>query len=134
MPLPPDLIGGAAWEGAKAAGKRLTGLIGRASKRKPDYVIVSRGAAALLALDHVAREEPSVRSLVLEAVEEPSAIGGRRSPEANYVGIEPWIVFLVDVEAQVRYVVAVASDGRVLASMRFPFQKLEGYYYPVQPE
>jgi hypothetical protein len=71
---------------------------------------------------------------VLEAVEEPSAITGRRSPEANYVGIEPWIVLLVDVGAQARYVVAVASDGQILASMRLPFQKLEGYYYPVQPE
>jgi hypothetical protein len=37
------LIGGAAWEAAKAAGKRLTGLIGRAFKKTPNYIIVSRG-------------------------------------------------------------------------------------------
>ena len=52
----------------------------------------------------------------------------------NYVGIEPWIVFLVDVRAQVRYVVAVSSDGQIMGSVRMPFQKLEAYYYPLPPE
>ncbi len=72
--------------------------------------------------------------MVLEAVEEPSSIAGRESPEMNYVGIEPWIVFLVDVRAQVRYVVAVSSDGQIMGSVRMPFQKLEAYYYPLPPE
>jgi hypothetical protein len=126
------LIGGAAWDGAKAAGKRLAALAKRAFERRPDYIIMSRGAAALIAIDHLAGLDPAIDGLVLEAVEEPSSIAGRDSPELNYVGIEPWLVFLVDPRTQTRYVVAVSSDGQILGDMKFPFQKLEEYYFPVQ--
>jgi hypothetical protein len=50
----------------------------------------------------------------------------------NYVGIEPWLVFLVDPRTKTRYVVAVSSDGQVVGEMTFPFQKLEEYYFPLQ--
>jgi hypothetical protein len=116
-------VGALAWEGSKAAGRSLVSLL---QKEKPEgaRVVVSRGAAVLIAIDYLVKAEQPV-DLVLDAVEEPSAIAGRDSPESNYVDIEPWVVLLVDPERQVRYVVVVSPSGEVRGHMKTSMERFE---------
>jgi hypothetical protein len=83
---------------------------GTISRAKGDHsrVFISRGMAALIAIQDVLDNNPQAR-LALEAVEEPSSIAGHPSPEWNYVGVEPWIVFLVDPYQERHYVIAVGA-------------------------
>jgi len=132
----PVLLGvasAAAWEGMKRAGKSLVGLLRRAKTRwSATKIHVSRGAAALIAADTIARLEVGSHPFLIEAVEEPTSIAGVTSPELNFVGIEPWLVFLVDLEGGVRWIIAVSSAGQVVGQMRIPLQELEASHYPVE--
>ena len=82
--------------------------------------------------DTIARLEVGSHPFLIEAVEEPTSIAGVTSPELNFVGIEPWLVFLVDLEGGVRWIIAVSSAGQVVGQMRIPLQELEASHYPVE--
>jgi hypothetical protein len=86
---------------------------------------VSRGGAAALAVAEVAESFGEDEGLEIEAVEEPSSITGREVSELSYVGVEPWIVLLMNRERRVRYVVVVASDGEILSTSRTPMGESE---------
>ncbi|HEX3680756.1 MAG TPA: hypothetical protein VHU90_13625, partial [Galbitalea sp.] len=85
-------------------------LVSRLRRERPDNkpgatILVSRGAAAALAADHVYKLGSASQQLVVEAVEEPSSIAGWPPTELSYVGLEPWIVLLLDHAQKTRYVV-----------------------------
>lgn len=122
------VIGGAAYEGARRAGEALKGVL-RGSEEHPK-VAISRGAAALFALDAVTGLAPATNSLLIEAVEEPTSIAGYHSPEINYVDIEPWLVFLVDFDKEVRHIVTLSAQGEILGHMSIPLQPSEADYHP----
>lgn len=123
------VIGNAAWAGAAALWRRLT-----AEGRTPFYV--SRGMAAALAAEHVAREFEDVGPFLLEAADEPSGLGGRPAHELAYVGTEPWIVVLRGAENANRYTVVVEADGRVSGALQTPIEEMLRLYQwgPIQAE
>jgi hypothetical protein len=101
--------------------------------RRPDQggFYVSRGGAAYLAAAEVGERFGEEDELVVEAIEEPSAIGGRETPELSYTGIEPWVVLLRNDKALRRYVVVVSPDGQTDGAVESPMREWEpGYLLP----
>jgi hypothetical protein len=125
------IIGGAAWEGLKAAGRQLRGLLDRLRKQDMQ-VMVSKGAAALVAIQHVL-DQGEDGILDVESVSDPLAMAGRELTELSYVGVEPWLVSLVNEKRTHRFIVAVAPNGEVLGSMRFPLSEYEATMFGVLP-
>ena len=95
---------------------------------------VSRGGAAYLAVAEVAERFGEQDALEVEAVEEPSVISGREITELSYVGVEPWIVLLRNRDQLRRYVVVVASDGKILGAMRTAMGEWEQVFLPAPDE
>lgn len=109
-----------------AAAARLIARLRRAgegSRRAPIYV--SRGMAAALAADHIARQHAGDNRLEIEAVEEPSAIAGRPVSELSYVGAEPWLVLARSRGGRARFYVVVAPDGSIVGVLRTPLLEWE---------
>jgi hypothetical protein len=122
------VVGGLAWASAKAA-SRAFGSLMRRTRPEGASVLVSRGAAALIAIDYLLSvEDPE--ELFIQAVDEPSSLAGFESPESNYVGIEPWVVLLIDPILETRYVVVVRPNGEVRGHMRTPMEDVERDYLP----
>lgn len=121
-----DIAFGAAL--AKTLGRLREWRKEREAAGKHGGIEVSRGAAALVAADDVAEAFGEEGPLEVEAVEEPSSIAGRPVSELSYVGVEPWIVLLRNVEREVRYLVVVNPDGVIAGRLRLPFLDFEGMF------
>ncbi|MEX1141637.1 MAG: hypothetical protein WD993_03165 [Thermoleophilaceae bacterium] len=120
---------GATWEVVKLAARSFRDLLERLRDLRV-RVAVSRGAAALVAIDHVLEVTKEQGVLDVEAVEEPSACAGRAPSELNYTEIEPWLVSLLNEPRTTRYIVAVAPGGQVLDCMVLPMSEIEKLYGP----
>jgi hypothetical protein len=123
QPAAAGVIGALAWEATKAGAHAFVSLF-EAKRPEGARVLVSRGAAVLIAIDYLLTAE-SPGELMLDAVDEPTAMAGRESPEANYVDIEPWVVLLVDPLNQMRYVVIVSPSGAIRGHMKTPMEPSE---------
>jgi hypothetical protein len=121
------VIQGAAWESFKATGRRLRDLLRRA-KNDGETVYISRGAAAALAAIYVLEETEEHGVLDTEAVLEPSTLRGERATESSYVGLEPWIVSLLNEPRSKRYLVAVSSQGGIDGLITLPVGRFESMY------
>lgn len=66
--------------------------------------------------------------LKVEAVEEPSWIADQAITELSYGGVEPWVVFLRNPAAEIRYLVFVNPDGEIAGHLRLPFPPFEGMF------
>jgi hypothetical protein len=120
------VIAGAAWQGAKRAARELRDLLSRL--RDDDvHFFVSRGAAALVAIEYVV-ELGEEGVLDIEAVTDSLAMAGRGPTELSYVGVEPWLVSLVNETRTERHIVAVSPRGNVLGAMRFRMSESESMY------
>lgn len=126
------IIGAAAWVGVTQAAARLRKLLGEMRGEKVQ-VLVSRGAAAFLAIDHVITTETEVGILDIEAVQEPSALTGREVTELGYVGAEPWLVSLVNASRSDRYIVAVQPDGEITGVLHLPIGEIEAVHLALPP-
>jgi hypothetical protein len=84
----------------------------------------------LLAIAHVLESEAETGVLDVEAVKEPSRLGGGSPTEINYVGADPWLVLLLNETRTRRYVVGVAAEGSILGAIGFPISELERAYLP----
>jgi hypothetical protein len=106
------LVGLGAGEAARAGLKRIRAKIERA--RSEDHrVMVSRGLAANLAMEHVFEMTDEMEVLHVEIAQEPSVLGGRPPSETSYTGLEPWIVSLVNGPRRTRYVLVVSAEGDI---------------------
>lgn len=106
-----------AWAGIKAAAREVRDLLRRLRDKEIRF-LVSRGAAAMIARDYLIESgEPGV--LNVEGVAEPRALAGLDPTELSYLGVEPWLVSVVNEQRTSRYVVAVSPSGEVMDSMRF---------------
>jgi hypothetical protein len=80
--------------------------------------------ALLLAVQYVVETGDEQGGLEVEAIEEPSTLGGRSAIELSYVGVEPWLVSLV----------AVNPDGTVAGFLRLEMSEGERLYWrPLGP-
>jgi hypothetical protein len=122
QPAVAGVIGALTWEASKAAARALADLI--REKRPEGKILVSRGAAVLIAVDHLLTAE-NPAELVLDAVDEPTAIGGHQSPQAGYANIEPWVVLMIDPVHMTRYVVIVSPGGEIRGHMKAPMEAFE---------
>jgi hypothetical protein len=125
------VIGNAAWDAIKVAARQLTDLLAR-FRREDVAVLVSRGSAALVAIQHLVADGKT-GVLDIEAVEEPPAVAGRAPSELSYVGAEPWLVSLVNESRTVRYVVAISPAGEVIDTMTVPMTQQEAMYGILPP-
>jgi hypothetical protein len=106
------LVGLGASEAARAGLRRIRAKIEKA--RASDHrVMVSRGLAAFLAMEHVFETTNETGVLHVEVVQEPSVLGGRPPSETSYTGLEPWIVSLVNGSRRTRYVLVVSAEGSI---------------------
>ena len=126
------LIGAAAWSALARGAQQLKELVNDLRQREVQ-VVISRGAAALVAVAYVAETTGETGILDVEAVEEPSTIAGRVVTELSYVEIEPWLVSLLDEKRTTRYIVGVSPDGTVLGSMALPVDTAEQIYGVLPP-
>src|SRR5256885_8694671 len=61
----------------------------------------------------------------------PICIAGYEVTELSYVGVEPWLVLLRNMEHEVRYAVVVFPDGSIGGRLRVPFLPFErGFVRP----
>lgn len=104
------IIGGTAFEGARLVSRKARELIDDL-RRHDRSVSISRGMAALVALDAAAQALGDGGDFVVESVEEPATLRGERAHELNYVAIEPWICLVVERWEGKRAVVVVSYDG-----------------------
>jgi hypothetical protein len=112
-----------------AAARRYKALKRRMEERGAQFLI-NRAGAALVALDDVVREAPSGSRLWLEAAEEMSSAAGRPLSELNYVGADSWLVFLVDIDRDLRYVRIVSPQGEITGRTTTSINELEKLYLP----
>lgn len=127
------IVGAIAYDTLKLAASG-TKRVFKRLKKSDSRFYVSRGFAALLAVDAVVAKHPGA-ILSIEAAEEPSAIAGYPTSELNYVGLEPWIVFLIDFEARKRFIVVVRPTGDVVGISEFGLEDYEDMYSRVpRPE
>lgn len=128
------IMGGLSWEASKAAARAAGRILSRVRKREANQpkIYVSRGFAALLALDAIVAREPSA-VLAIETADEPSAFATHPTPELNYVGIEPWIILIVDFHTNHRWIVVVEPTGSVAGMLDIPLGELESMYSRVEP-
>jgi len=125
-----ELVGAAASYAMLRAGKRLRELLRRLGDANVD-LLVSRGAAEVLAVEHVVRAGMEAEgALDVEAVTEPSFMAGDTPPEMNYVGADPWLVSLLNADHTRRYVVGVQPDGSVVGVLMLPINELQAAYLP----
>jgi hypothetical protein len=99
------------------------------NRDKPPAIVVSRGLAVALAADAVAREFGD-RDLEVEAADEPPGFAGFPTSEINYIGLFPWVVFLIDRDRLVRYIVVVSPGGEVIGMLRTEMLEYEAGYLP----
>jgi hypothetical protein len=125
------VIGALSWEATKAMARGTARIIGRFRNRPEAKAYVSRGFATLIALDAVLRRNESA-ILAVEAADEPSAFGEVPTPELNYVGIEPWVVLLVDFAAKRRWIVVVRPTAQVIGMLEVPLEEYEEMYSRVE--
>jgi hypothetical protein len=122
-------------EGLRTGIRRVRDKI-REAKDKDHRVLVSRGLAALLAMEHVFEATEESEVLNVEFVQEPSILGGRPPSETSYTGLEPWIVSLVNGSRRMRYVLVVSAEGDVqgmTAAEAGKFDPVYGLLPPVDP-
>lgn len=123
-----DLVAtGIAWDLMKQSARQLRALVGRL-RGSGVRIAISRGSAALLAIEHVLSTIDESGVLDIEAIDEPSAYAGRGVTELSYTEIEPWLVSLVNETLTKRYIVAIGPDGQVLDHMAFPISEAERLY------
>lgn len=121
------VIGNVAWDALKRGARELRELTEPLRERQVDF-LVSRGTAALLAIDHLLRSGHETAILDVEAVEEPSALKGGPPLELNFVGIEPWLVSLVNASRSARYIVAISPSGQIGGVLRLAVGEIERHY------
>jgi hypothetical protein len=124
------LVGAAASYAMLRAGRRFRELRTRLVDAHVD-LLVSRGAAEVLAVEHVVRAGMEKEgALDVESVTEASFMGGGTPPEMNYVGADPWLVSLLNADRTRRYVVGVQPDGSVVGPLVLPLNELQAAYLP----
>jgi hypothetical protein len=106
------LVGLGVAEAARAGIRHIRDRIKQA-RDKDHRVLVSRGLAAFLAMEHVFETTNETEVLNVEFVQEPSVLGGRPPSETSYTGLEPWIVSLVNGSRRMRYVLVVSAEGEI---------------------
>lgn len=128
------VVGLAAGQTARAGIERIRDRIRKA--RSKDYrVLVSRGLAAFLAMEHVFETTDESGVLNVEFVQEPSLLGGRPPSEMSYTGLEPWIVSLVNGSRKSRYVLVVSPEGEIqgcIVAKAGKFDPMYGLLPPVE--
>jgi hypothetical protein len=125
------LVGLTAGQAAKEAIRRLRDKITR--DRSDHRVLVSRGFAAFLAMEHVFEVTDETEILNIELVQEPSVLGGRPPSETSYTGLEPWIVSLVNGSRTTRYVLVVSPEGDIQGCIHAKAGKLDPMYGLLPP-
>jgi hypothetical protein len=102
--------------------------------RSGEYrVMVSRGLAALLAMEHVFETTDETELLQVEFAREPSSLAGRSLTETSYTGIEPWIVSLVNGSRKTRYLLALSPEGDIEGCVATPVGAFEAMYSLLPP-
>lgn len=124
------VIGGGSWAAFNALVRGAKRLMSQIRNKGDNLVYVSRGFGVLLAADAVLSKHPSAK-LSVEVADEPSALAGYKTPELNYVAIEPWLVTFVDFDVGKRYVVIVRPTGDLAGMMEVPLEQLEDMYLPL---
>lgn len=71
-------------------------------------------------MEYVFEETDERQVLHVEAVQEPSVLGGRPPSELSYTGLEPWIVSLVNGSRKTRYVLVVSPEGDIEGCITAP--------------
>jgi len=112
-----------------AAARRYQALKRRMEERGAEFLI-NRAGAALIALEDVTREAPSGSRLWLESAEEIATAAGRPLSELNYVDVDSWLVFLVDLDHDLRYVRIVSPKGEIVGRTMTSLNALERLYLP----
>lgn len=126
------VIQGAAWDGVKSAAKTIAARVAK-YRQNNQQVYVSRGTAALLAIDHILDTTDQSQPLDVELVEEPAALRGNELSELSYTGLEPWLVCLQNSARTIRYVIAIQPDGRVAGSITVPMSEFEHMFSEFPP-
>ncbi|MGH2989727.1 MAG: hypothetical protein ACRDMA_07660 [Solirubrobacterales bacterium] len=126
------IVGAAAWAGTVRAGRWLQEKVSEL-RRDERRVLVSRGGAILLAVNHVLAETSEEGPLGVEVAEDPISMTGDSPSEAGYAGIEPWLISLVSAELTKRYVVAISAAGEPLSLMQMPMSEAERMYSRLGP-
>lgn len=127
------VIGGLSWLAVKKAAQAASATIRRLRSDKDEEVRVqvSRGLAVLLAIDEVLERE-STAELVVEAADEPSGLAGNPISEINYVGLEPWIILLVDLKAKKRWIVVVRPNGDAAGVLEMALEDFEDMFLQLE--
>ncbi len=126
------LVGLGASQAARAGLKRIRAKIEKA--RSDDHrVMVSRGLAATLAMEHVFETTDETEVLHVEIAQEPSVLGGRPPSETSYTGLEPWIVSLVNGSRRTRYVLVVNAEGDIEGCIAVAAGKFEPMFGLLPP-
>lgn len=123
------IVGALAWETVRRGAKGAKQIIDKLRQKPQPRFEVSRGMAGLLSIEDVLERHPDIGPLEMEAVEEPSSIAGLPVQELSYVGLEPWLVLLVDRAKTRRFLVAVNPDGQIAGRMDLNMNEFEKLYW-----
>jgi hypothetical protein len=112
------LVGLGVSEAARASIRRIRVRIDSA-RSSGHRVLVSRGLAAMLAMERVFETTDETEVLHVEFAQEPSSLGGRPPSETSYTGLEPWIVSLVNGSRRTRYLLSSVPKETLKAASPF---------------
>ena len=126
------IVGNVAYGGPKAAARRAAAVLKCIRDETETHIGTTRGMAALVAVDVVVERHGEAERLDVEAVEQPSTMGGEVPPETNHLAVEPWVALLVNESRTVRYVVVVAPDGSIRGTLATPMGEFEALWSSIR--
>lgn len=127
-----ELVGFAAGQAVLAGVRRVRDKM-KEARSGGHRVMVSRGLAAVLAMEHVLETTDETGVLQVEFAQEPSSLAGRPLSETSYTGIEPWVISLVNASRRTRYLLVVSPDGNIEGCVATLVGEFEAVYSPLPP-
>jgi hypothetical protein len=124
------ILGNLATDAVKAGAARFRDMV-RGTKERGASILINRAGVALIALADVVEEAPSGATLWMEAAEELATVAGRDVTELGYSHTDSWLVMIVDVEHQVRYIRVVAPSGEIRVRVAAALNPFERLYLPI---
>jgi len=128
--LASGVVGNAAYDSLKSAARAFARVV-RTTRERDARVLVNGTGAALIAAADLVEVVPD-SDFYVEATQEFAAVAGHSPTEPNPVGVEPWLVVIVDLTCERRWIYVITVTGEIATKTSVAISELELLYMRVR--